>query len=58
MYQETSGRSDNDQYSSVHGRALHSSTFPLNVSAVCGIGGALRVIQRVFSWCQGVLGSV
>ena len=26
----------------VHGRGLHSSTFQLNVSAVCGIGGAFR----------------
>jgi len=25
-----------------HGRGLHSSTFRLNVSAFCGIGGAFR----------------
>ena len=30
------------------GRDLHSSTFPLNVSAFCGIGGA----------CRGHLGGV
>ena len=41
---------------------LHSSTFQLNVSAFCGIGGASRdclgVILRVFRRCRGVLGDV
>jgi len=27
----------------LHGSGLHSSTFQLNVSAFCGIGGASRV---------------
>ena len=43
----------------VLGRGLHSFTFQLNVSAFCGIGGALRVclgvILRVFRRCRGVL---
>jgi len=43
-------------------RGLHSSTFQLNVSAFCGIGGALKdcsgVILRVFRKCRGVLGGV
>jgi len=35
------------------GRGLHSSTFQLNLSAVCGIGGARRgCVARV----KGVLG--
>jgi TPR repeat protein len=42
------------------GRGLHSFTFQLNVSAFCGIEGALRVclgvILRVFRECRGVLG--
>jgi len=29
------------------GRSLHSSTFRLNISAFCGVGGAFRVIQGV-----------
>ena len=41
------------------GRGLHSSAFRLNVSAFCGIGGALRdclgVVLRVFRRCRGVL---
>jgi len=44
------------------GRGLHSFTFQLNVSAFCGIGGALRVcselILRVFGRCRGVLWGV
>ena len=32
---------------SAGGRGLHSSTFRLNVSAFCGIGGAFRVFQGV-----------
>ena len=27
-----------------HGRVLHSSTFRLNVSALCGTGAAFRVV--------------
>jgi len=38
-------------------RGLHSFTFQLNVSAFCGIGGALRVclgvVSRVFRRCRG-----
>jgi len=41
-------------------RGLNSSTFRLNVSAFCGIEGALRdlfrVILRVFKRCRGVMG--
>jgi hypothetical protein len=44
------------------GRGLHSFAFRLNVSAFCGIGGALRicsgVILRVFTRFCGVLGGV
>ena len=36
------------------GRGLHSSTFRLNVSALCGTGGALRGCQVVFGGCQRV----
>ena len=35
------------------GRALHSFAFRLNVSAFCGIGGAIRGYQGIV---QGVLG--
>jgi len=35
-------------------RGLHSSTFRLNVSACCEIGGAFRVCLGVFKRCQGV----
>jgi len=46
----------------VPGRGLHSFTFQLNVSAFCGIQGALRVclgvLLRVFRRCRGVLGDV
>jgi len=44
------------------GRGLHSSTFRLNVSAFCGIGGALRdclgVVLRVCSRYRGLLRGV
>jgi len=44
------------------GRGLHSFTFQLNVSAFCGIGGAVRVclgvILRVFRRCRVVLRGV
>ena len=44
------------------GRGLQSSTFRLNVSACCGIGGASRdclgVVLRVFRRRRGVLGGV
>jgi hypothetical protein len=33
------------------GRGLHSSTFQLNLSAVCGIGGATRGCLGVFRKC-------
>jgi hypothetical protein len=43
-------------------RGSHSFTSQLNVSAFCGIGGALRdclgVLMRVFMSCQGVLWDV
>jgi len=43
----------------VGGRGFHSSTSQLNVSTLCGIGGALRgCIEGVFKGCQGVLGGV
>jgi hypothetical protein len=35
-------------------RGLHSSTIRLNVSAFCGIGGALQGFYGVFRRCQGV----
>jgi hypothetical protein len=35
------------------GRDLHSSTFRLNVSAFCGIGGALRGSLRDTEWMLG-----
>jgi len=37
------------------GRGLHSPTFRLNVSALCGIGGALRVC---LGGAQGMLGGI
>ena len=42
------------------GKGVHSFTFQLNVSAFCGIGGAVRsgVVSGEFRGCQGVLGSV
>jgi len=39
-------------------RGLHSSTFRLNLSAFCGIGLHLVVVQGVFRRCQGVLRNV
>jgi hypothetical protein len=43
----------------VAGRGLHSSTFRLNVSTFCVIGGASRgclgVVWGVFRRCQGIL---
>jgi hypothetical protein len=51
---------DDDDY--FGGRGLHSFTFQLNVSAFCGIGGALTVclgfILRVFRRCRWLLGGV
>jgi hypothetical protein len=32
----------------VHGRGLHSSTLPLNISAFCETGGAFRGFEVVF----------
>jgi len=37
-----------------HGKGLLSSTFRLNVSALCGVGGAFRGSLGVCSGCQGV----
>ena len=35
------------------GRDLHSSTFQLNVSAFCGIGGARGIVWGLFCGCLG-----
>jgi len=35
-------------------RGLHSSTFRLNLSALCGIGVHLGVVEGVFRRCRGV----
>jgi hypothetical protein len=47
---------------SIVGRGLHSSTFRLNVSAVCGIGGAFRCCLRgergVSGGIRGCLGYI
>jgi hypothetical protein len=40
------------------GRGLHSSTFRLNLSALCGIGVHLGVVQGLCRRCQGVLRSI
>ena len=44
----------------VTGRALHSSTFQLNVSALYGIGGARRGcvarVKGIFRGCSGCVG--
>ena len=36
------------------GGGLHSSTFRLNLSALCGIGGALRGVHGVLGGIRGV----
>jgi hypothetical protein len=45
-----------------HPRGLHSSTFRLNVSAFCGIGGASRGyvggVYEVLGGVEGCLGCV
>ena len=39
------------------GRGLHSSTFRLNVSALCGIGVHFGGLSGIFRWCPvGVRG--
>ena len=38
----------------VQGRGLHSSTFRLNISAFCGTGVHMLVVEGVFRRCQGV----
>jgi hypothetical protein len=38
-------------------RGLHSPTFRLNVSALCGIGVHLGVVLGVFRRCQGYQGA-
>jgi len=41
----------------MQGRGLHSSTIRLNVSALCGIGGARRgCLGGVYRGCQGYSG--
>jgi hypothetical protein len=40
------------------GACLHSSTFRLNLSAFCGIGVPVGVVEEVFRRCQGVLRSI
>ena len=42
----------------IHGRGLHSSTFRLNLSAFCGIGVRLGVVQGMLRRCNGVLGGL
>jgi hypothetical protein len=37
------------------GRGLHSSTFRLNVSAFCGIGGAIRGYRGIVRGALGVM---
>jgi len=37
------------------GGAIHSSTFRLNISAFCGTGAHLGVVQGVIMGCQGIL---
>ena len=39
-------------------RGLHTSTFRLTLSAFCGIGLHLGLVEGVFRWCQGVLGDL
>ena len=42
----------------IAGRGSHSSTFRLNLSAFCGIGLHLGVVEGVFERCQGVFRSI
>jgi hypothetical protein len=44
--------------SGASGRGLHSSTYQLNVSASCGIGGACRGCLGGVSRCKGALRGV
>jgi len=37
------------------GRGLHSSTFRLNLSALCGMWVHAGVVEGVFRRCQGVI---